>query len=895
LLWLLALGLGELVWAWFAPGWFAAFVAPDVTALALGTVLVAVGGCLRARTHAAPMGTHAAPMGTQQAASLLVVMHVLLVVGLPLWLRGIAALLILGMPGALAALLVFRDERDPVLRCFLMLAAAIALPIALLLALHALPGPLTSWATLLAFDAMTVVLLVVWARQVSPVYQLPNTTHPYLALFAVLVIGAVLRFSQLGASEFQGDEAWAMLAANGVRFGRDEVLLLRPKGPAEVLLPAGPLLVLGTINEFIARLPFALAGLTAVLGAYLLGTALAQYSYGTPLALTRRPFRFQPQFVGLMAALIVALDGYPIAFSRIVQYQSVVMLMMLAALWCCWRFFDGAERPLRYLLAAAGFAAVGLLGHYDYAAVAPALAWLVLAGGMRRSWRWRDWLRFLLPPIALGVLLLTSFYLPFVLNESFTRTADYLVGRTRSDDFFGSFFNNLNTYFRLVTFYNSVYQIAAYAIIMVLALIVWLLRFAWPRPLAWLPAFMLGLAALTQIALSVPFPLPGGGSWALLAFGLPLLWLALAPGLPGLTRATLIWFAFAFCAYSFLFADPRTHYYTMHLPAALLIALALGEFTAWLRQSRFALLRFPFSAASVALLLAAFFYAHVAYLRQVPEYHRQFGATRLPFYHAPYQSGLPDGGFFGFVHRDAWPVIGELYQQGVLRGTFDTNSKEHLAGWYTRDAPQCAGTPDYQIVALNEENIFIPTDYDLFGWVTIDGVRSLDIYSRAPVAEPRALTPAHAGDFAARPIEDFSLSALLDELVPQQMRHVEWPGGATLNGFDLSRSTLDARGAVLTVYWDASARSSPGYDMAAVLLDADGTASQPLDLLCRHRVPGIFGAEADELFDFAIPGSDTLASGVYSVAVGLYNRDSASWLPLADGTTLVPLTTVRVP
>jgi hypothetical protein len=332
----------------------------------------------------------------------------------------------------------------------------------------------------------------------------------------------------------------------------------------------------------------------------------------------------------------------------------------------------------------------------------------------------------------------------------------------------------------------------------------------------------------------------------------------------------------------------------MHVPAAMLIALALAEFITWLRQSRFAVLRLPFAATSLALLLTTVVYAQIAYLRQVPEYHRHFAATKLAFYRAPYGDQLPEGGFFGFVHRDGWHVIGELYRQGVLRGTFDTNSKDHLAGWYTRDAPQCAGTPDYHIVALNEENIFIPTDYHLFGAVTIDGVRALDIYSRAPVATPHALTLVDARDFAARPIEDFSLSALLDELVPQQTLHVEWPGGAVLNGFDLSRTDIDARGAVLTIYWDASERTSPGYDMAAALLDASGQPSQQLDLLCRHRVPGVFGADADELFDFAIPGSDILASGVYTLAVGLYNRDTASWLPLGDSTILVPLTTIWV-
>ncbi|NJM08293.1 hypothetical protein HC891_22105, partial [Candidatus Gracilibacteria bacterium] len=371
LLWLLALGSGGLTWAWLAPGWFAAFVAPGALALVAATALLA-----------AVWWTHQRPLRTQHAAPLrvwvvvFVVAHGLLVPGLPLWLRGFGALLLLGLPGALAALLLFRDECDALVRAFLALATALALPTLLIMGLHALPGPLEWWLTLLAFDALSIVLLFVFARQKALLEHTQSYPHPYLALGGVLLLGAVLRLSFLGASEFQGDEAWAMLAAQGVRFGRDEVLLLRPKGPAEVLLPAGPLLLLGTVDELIARLPFALAGLCVVLGTYLLGTALAQAFFlasknpkipnlspglyrlcgEQTAALPAAPRAAEtqgltPQYVGLLAALIVALDGYPIAFSRIVQYQSVVMLMMVAALWCCWRFYAGAERPLRYLLA----------------------------------------------------------------------------------------------------------------------------------------------------------------------------------------------------------------------------------------------------------------------------------------------------------------------------------------------------------------------------------------------------------------------------------------------------------------------------------------------------------------------------------------------------------------
>lgn len=65
----------------------------------------------------------------------------------------------------------------------------------------------------------------------------------------------------------------------------------------------------GRLNEQIARLPFALANLTALLALFLLG------------------WRLIGALAGWTAAMLLALDGYLIAFARIVQYQSIVFLM----------------------------------------------------------------------------------------------------------------------------------------------------------------------------------------------------------------------------------------------------------------------------------------------------------------------------------------------------------------------------------------------------------------------------------------------------------------------------------------------------------------------------------------------------------------------------------------
>ena len=79
-------------------------------------------------------------------------------------------------------------------------------------------------------------------------------------------------------------------------------------------MPAAVLVLTGQIDETSARLPFALAGMAALVAIWLLGWRLINGR------------------AGWIAALLLALSGYYVAFARFVQYQSVVILATAAAL-----------------------------------------------------------------------------------------------------------------------------------------------------------------------------------------------------------------------------------------------------------------------------------------------------------------------------------------------------------------------------------------------------------------------------------------------------------------------------------------------------------------------------------------------------------------------------------
>ena len=119
-----------------------------------------------------------------------------------------------------------------------------------------------------------------------------------------------------------------MPAARVLAGDPDALMLGRKKGPAEILLPMLPWRLTETTDEASARLPFALAGLGTLATLFLLGRKLG----GDP--------------AGFAAAGVAALNGLLIAFSRIVQYQAIVLWMSALAVLCAWEWYERGQNAL---------------------------------------------------------------------------------------------------------------------------------------------------------------------------------------------------------------------------------------------------------------------------------------------------------------------------------------------------------------------------------------------------------------------------------------------------------------------------------------------------------------------------------------------------------------------
>ncbi|MFP4438569.1 MAG: ArnT family glycosyltransferase [Chloroflexaceae bacterium] len=884
----------SLTWAWPAPPWV----------LFLGTLLL-VTGKLQSRI-ARTWNLKPETWNPTQLAlpGLWLPAHLALLLPLPVDLRGMAALFLLGLPGALPALLLFRHERDPLVRLLIGLCGGVALFPMLLLALQALPGAVTWWMLLLPCDALSVWLgwLLLRSPAPEPGQIVKPQRHAYLPLLAILLLGGVLRLTFLGGSEFQGDETRALLRTMGVVHGREEILLLHKKGPIEILLPAGPLALTGNLTEGIARLPFALAGMGVLLGSYLLGRALtADVQKHVP---TGHLLDVQGTQVGLIAATILAVDGFLIGFARIVQYQSIVMLMMLSAFWCGWRFYAGAPHPQRYLIGAAVMSAIGLLAHYDGVFVLPVLAWLVIAGGRRRGWRGEQWFHGLWRPVLVGGGLLGSFYLPFVLHESFRKTTlTYLAWRldppagTATQATSTLLFNNLNDFYGLATFYNTTFQMNWLALLLAAAGMLWLRQYMRPQFLRGvLPGIL--LAGCVLLVLAPERLVWAGVNWAGLFFALPLAGLLPAPATPAALRALLLWFGAAFLAEAFLIAEPRTHFYTMLVAAALLIGLAGAQILAWLQRQRLTGLRILVGLSGAAVLLPAVPYSYLAFVHRAPEYYRSFPTVHPGLYRAGYGDTLPtEHGYFGFPQRDGWPVIGALYQQGILQGDYDSNQKDVITTWYTRGTFRCKVTPDYFFAALREGEVDshiqakIWQGYELFGYVLVDGIRTLDIYSRTPVSQPpQAFALANYRSIAnTPPIPNFPLQRTLLVDAPQYRLNADWQQAVQLRGYDLPQPQLaPGQSTWLTLYWEVLPAAEVKYAPFVELWDSSGTMVGSADPHC-HTAPENWGLPYPTGTTFKLTADNALPAGTYTLRVGLRHTQTGALLPLESGAQTLQL------
>jgi len=787
----------------------------------------------------------------------------------PVWfpLKAAAGLIWAGwVPGWLALRLLLADDRslDGVERALLASGLACVSLVVGTLILHLLPGPLGRTQVLLFYDLLIAGLVGMAVRGgvstgLANWWRLPRTRPWPMAggLLMVALVAAPFRLLNLGYSEFQGDEAKVLIKAAAVIQGIEGALFLHKKGPAEILITALPYAVAGRMSEAPARLPFALANMGGVLALWMVGR------------------RYGGRGTGRWAAVLIALNGYFVAFARIVQYQSLVCFLSCLVMLCLHRLWS-AERPRPLLVLMALFVATGLLAHYD-------MAFVLLPAGYVL---WRRWLarpserRRLLGEVAMATPLalapLGLFYVPYARHPHFTMTADYITHRV------GGYppYANFRHLFWNSTIYNSIYYVALMAALLI-GVVLWRLsrvggEARWPgRALA----VSFGVAALS-LAIRPAWWSPGPSSrnWSVVLFGGALAALLGSRANEARWKAVLLWFAAPFFLYTFLVRDPRTHLYAMFPPWALLSGQGLAQV---LRKLRGRAARGLARGALAGVLLLSSLYLYWMFVQHMVEVRRTYPRYRLPIYWTPYGDRFPKVGLFGFPYRVGWKVIGALYADGTLSGDYGSNEEPEITRWYTRGAFRCDGDPRYYVIAEQVQDSYpvprdkIAEDYVLVGMVQVDGRSRMQIYERKPARLGYSdYTLRRDGARFDAQLSAPDLDTALEDGPPERQHPValRLGGDIELLGYDLSARTVHAgEPFYLTLYWRTRRPIAADYKVF-VHLARDGVVAAQKDARpCCWRRPTASWAPDEVIVDpYCLVVAPEALDGEYPLRVGMY-------------------------
>ncbi|MFN2200146.1 MAG: ArnT family glycosyltransferase [Caldilineaceae bacterium] len=807
------------------------------------------------------------------------------------------------LPGILLVdVIVGRTGAPPTVleRVVLSLGMGYAALATVLLLLSYLPGPLQTGHVLLAFDFLLAVLLViVWlqartgrlvpdAGAIDPAMARDFPIRPYTYWLAVglalaIIAGGVLRMGNLGYAEFHGDEARAVLRAAAVIQGYDDVLFLHKKGPAEILLPTASFALADRVTETTARLPFALAGLTALLAVYLLGNRM----FG-PLA-------------GWAAAMLLALDGYSVAFSRIVQYQSVVILTSALGVLILYRLVRNPKASLNYLSLAAALLATGLMSHYEATfALAPMLfLWIV---ALRRHPEYkRRLIRSTVFAGLIGVALTTLFYGPFVLHPQFRATYTYLAQRRLG---FGGEaaaggipYNNLVDFFTRTTIYNSTYYLLLLITMATIALVI-----AYRRGLGKIWGSILGVAIVLGLAVVIWAPswlAMGSRDLTILLFATALALAWVMPHMPASERSLWLWLGIPLLLLLFFTAKPRTHVYIFFTPWTLLAGMTIGRI--WLALRVYASFRTAsvVGATTAAALVVLFgVYTYLYFVYHDVEILRTWQQNRPPGYWSAYDT-LDNRALFGFPLANGWKVAGELYEEGEIEGSYATNEVEFWTpAWYTRGRYRCEDNagwffqisnpqPDPEGYARSIET-YVSKDFAPWGQVTIAGDPRMIIHRRGhdPVDVQTYPLESFEAAFDAAATADLPLSYPVVEPAITNALHANFSDAIWLEGYDLHYDTPIQPGdeLSLTLYWRAQRPIEESYKVFNQSYYGDGVmiAQQDGFPVCGARGTWLWDPGELIVDRHTITVNADAPPGLYPLYTGLYIPETFERLDVLD-------------
>ncbi len=241
--------------------------------------------------------------------------------------------------------------------------------------------------------------------------KLTIKTLPVLFLVFVTVW---LRFVNLGYSDYQGDEIKALFLPDPGQTSMG-FLMEQRKGPVQFLVTYGmKVFSPDYLNQFVMRLPFAIAGVLAVYFFY----KFVKLHFDEKIA--------------LYSSLFMAMNGFFVAFSRLVQYQAFTFLFFILALYFFSLTIKDAKWQIKGWYVGVIFWALSILAHYDGGFIAPFVLYILVRwfkedpAGKKLEMKVK--VKHILASALIFLGLLSVFFVPYVFSIS-EATRDYWLNR----------------------------------------------------------------------------------------------------------------------------------------------------------------------------------------------------------------------------------------------------------------------------------------------------------------------------------------------------------------------------------------------------------------------------------------------------------------------------------
>lgn len=696
-----------------------------------------------------------------------------------------------------------------------------------------------------------------------------------LILIAIVAVGAFTRLTRLGYAEFHEDELENMRLIVRAYKGEEYVPFIDSKGPIHWLLPAALWYANGWINEGIARTPFALASILLIPAMYMLGRRMSN----------------EREYIGLIAASVVALNGFFASLARHVENRSLIVFWGALAVWLAYRYYR-ENRP-NFLIYLALTLAVALIAHPTVLLYLPVIG-LIIAAKL-----WRDRLTrahglWLAGGLALFLGITAIFYIPYLTNPEIERTYEYFA-----DERIGTalLYNRVGNMLGEDKLYSSRF----YAPILIL-LLAWLLARNFARAGRWgiVSLAVLGVAIISTVLLPDVW-IVGNVNIAFVPYLLLTLALLGLPRTDFETKVAFLWFAAPFGALLFMAADASNHIQIAYPGWALLCAFALSDLWSVLSRpseatSRPASYKVILKGAIVVGLIICIpliiFYQYLSFGARVTTYWQakiDFTDNPYSIYKYLYGSIARPRRAISNPRLGGWKAVGLLWESSALSGDFrSVNESFAIPIWYTFQTPRsCYTDPQNYWVRRDwqgwpeEEQDLLTAGYNLTRVVLVDQQPKLHLYEKNAVpGEPEILDMElyrHEFDRLATPARFAAADAI------ENPASLNFGDKLLLRGYNLP--TVAQPGSLLpvTVYWDALAPMETRYRAFVHLVDDQGNrwGQHDEDPACRLLTNEMHpGQESSR--QFRIPVDPVTPPGLYQIVLGVYHPDTLERLDIWD-------------